>query len=273
MKKALEEKKRRVEELLQKIKSFKTVAILDLNKLPARILQDIRKKKEYELVFEKKSILSRVVRKYNKELYKYLDGQKMLILSNLDPISLYKSLCSNPVKRYAKIGEIAEGDIVVPAGETNLPPGPVLSELKQAKIDAKIAGGKIVVAKDSVVAKKGEKISSVVASALQKLDIKPFEINVSIPVIYDGQLIYKKEILKITDKEIIDNMRSASSEALSVSIFSNYPSPENIRILLTKCNAHAKILASSGKIFLPELVESALAMAGREAKILSGVVS
>jgi large subunit ribosomal protein L10 len=273
LKKKIEEKKKKVEELLEKIKSFKTLAILDLNKLPAKILQDIRKKKDYELVFEKKSILARAIKKYNREIYKYLDGQKMLILSNLDPISFYKILCSSPIKRYAKAGEIAEEDIVVPAGETNLPPGPVLSELKQAKIDAKIAGGKIVVANDSLVAKKGEKISSLVASALQKLDIKPFEIKVNIPIIYDGELIYKKEILKITDKEILDLITRASSEALSTSIFANYPSPENIRILLVKCNAHASSLAFSGKIFLPELVENALAMAGREAKLLSEVVS
>ena len=273
MKKKIEEKKKKVNELLEKIKSYKTVAILDLNKLQAKILQEIRKRKDYELVFSKKSILTRAVKKYNEEICKYLDGQKMLILSNLDPISLYKIICSNRTKRYAKAGEIAEEDIVVRAGETNLPPGPVLSELKQAKIDAKISGGKIIIASDSVVARKGEKISSIVASALQKLDIKPFEISINIPIIYDGNLIYKKEILKITDKEILDLMKGASSEAISVSIFANYPSPENIRILLTKCNSHANALISSGKIFLPEFIEKALAVAGREAKLLSEVVS
>ncbi|MEM2174298.1 MAG: 50S ribosomal protein L10, partial [Candidatus Micrarchaeia archaeon] len=270
--KKIEEKKKKVERILEEIKSYKTLAIIDLNKLPARILQKMRNKIDGKFLFEKKSIIERAVRKYNKELLKFFDGQKLILLSNKDPISLYKEICANPEKRYAKAGEVADFDIIVPAGETNLPPGPALSELKQVKIDAKVAGGKIVIGKDSIVAKKGEKISSQLASVLQKLDIKPFEIKVRIPAIY-SDLIYREEILSISDAEIIKGLKNASNEVFLLSVSRKIPTPENIRILLSNAYRDAIAIGKMKKIPLPEIIKELIVQSEREAKVLSGVIS
>ena len=64
-----------------------------------------------------------------------------------------------------KGGDIAPNELVIPAGNTGINPGPVLSEFKESNVPTKIDQGTIWVSKDTIVAKVGmlsAKVSSFV---------------------------------------------------------------------------------------------------------------
>jgi len=102
----------------------------------------------------------------------------------------YAKIKKNKGSSSAKAGMLAQDDIVIPAGDTGLPPGPALSDLKQAGLKTKIQGPTISIAEDKLVAKKGEAISAGVANALGKLNIKPIKIGLNLVACYEhGEML------------------------------------------------------------------------------------
>ena len=274
-KRSREIKKEIVKELVEKLSSAKVIAVIDLFNLPAALLHSVRKqlRNDGDIIIRKTSLLKRALKEAKKDkLVDYIKGQKALLVSSVEPFQLYKRICSNPLKIYAKAGQVAPYDIIVPAGETMLPPGPALSELKQAKIDARIAGGKIVIGKDSVVAKQGEKIPEIVAKALQKLDIKPFELNVNVPVILEADIVYTKDVLHIDEKKFMSDLARAALNSYSLSLEIAYPTRENISELFIRAYRNARVLAIEREIITPETVDELLRKASRSATILNSKV-
>ena len=80
------------------------------------------------------------------------------MFTNISPFRLNLIFAQNKVFLAAKGGDVATKDIAVPAGNTGIAPGPVLSEFKVANVATRIDGGNIWVAKDTVVAKPGDVI-------------------------------------------------------------------------------------------------------------------
>ena len=268
-------KKKRVAEIADDISKAKVVAIVDLHNLPSKLLHSLRKnlKGKAKVIIYKTSLLKRAMKQAKKEkLLEYLKGEKAVLLSDMDPFMLYKRANSQPLKVYAKPGQLAPYDIVVPKGETSLPPGPVLTELKQAGIDARIQSGKIAVGKDSIVAKEGEKIKDAVAKALQKLDIKPFQVMVGIPAAMQEGIVYVEELLNVNQDKFLSNLYSAHRNANALSMEFGYPTKENITQLLTKASRNARNLGIERNIAVPELVSELVKKAARQASGLNAKV-
>ncbi len=267
--KVLKEKVESVESLTKKLKSAKVIAIIDLRELPSRQYQRIKKALtgRAEFAVAKNTIIHRAFEKakVGKELASHLTGPTGLIMTSMNPFELYKIIKSNAGKAAAKPGQIAPFDIIVPAGETNIPPGPGLSELKLGKIDARIAAGKVVIAKDSVVAKKGEKIVGPVAKALSKLDITPFEVRMHVPFVLESGMIYPESVLDIDDVKFMTDLRGAANAAFSLSVSLAYVTPSNIRVLLGKAHRDAMGVGVEAEIYEPGVIEMLLAKAYRQA--------
>ncbi|MCI0558051.1 MAG: 50S ribosomal protein L10, partial [Nitrososphaera sp.] len=156
MKKKVEAVNRTIAEM----KKYKTVALLDLRKLPDALFQSLRKRIREgggHVLVLKKPVISRVLAS-NPILAKRADACNnpvALILTNMSSFEVNSFFKQNKKKRAAKAGDVALADIVVPEGETDLPPGPALSELKAGGLNVQIKAGKIAVVKDSTVAKAG----------------------------------------------------------------------------------------------------------------------
>src|SRR5437667_12888949 len=86
------------------------------------------------------------------DFVKDLTASNILLFSELNPYALIILLDKSKVRVPAKAGDIATGEIMIPAGNTGLPPGPVISEYGEIRVKTKIEGGSIRVATDSVVA-------------------------------------------------------------------------------------------------------------------------
>ena len=124
-----------------------------------------------------------------------LDGQNALIFTNMNPFKLYLSLEKGKVNLPARAGDVATDEIIVPAGNTGIPPGPVLSEFKEANVATRIESGSIYVSKDSVVARPGDVISPKLAGLLSRLNLKPIKAGLSIFMASSaGLLLLQKDI-------------------------------------------------------------------------------
>lgn len=154
-----------VEEIKNFVKGKKVVGLINLVGLQSTQLQEIRKKlrgkadiKISRIVLIRKAFGGMKKKEFT-ELENYLNDPCGIIVSDEDPFRLSLFLKKNKSRVAAKSGTISDREIIVPAGETDMPPGPALAEFKSVGIDARIDKGKIAIAKDCIVVKPGQKIS------------------------------------------------------------------------------------------------------------------
>jgi len=160
---------------------YPVIAAADLTKVRSSQIHELRKRlrDRVTMVVAKNNLLRKSVElgdfKEAKlgEFVKDLTGSNILLFSELNPYSLIILLDKSKVRVPAKAGDIATNEIMIPAGNTGLPPGPVISEFGEIRVRTKIEGGSIWVASDSVVARRGDKITAKMASVLSKLGLKP----------------------------------------------------------------------------------------------------
>ncbi|MFH1685084.1 MAG: 50S ribosomal protein L10 [Candidatus Micrarchaeota archaeon] len=266
--KTIQEKIKEVDSYVKEMKNYKTVALLNLKKLPDSLLQSLRKKIKDEggkVVILRKPVISRVLAS-NKKLAGHVDECKKpvaLILTNSSPYELNKFFNQHKKKRAAKVGDVAKADIVVPEGETDLPPGPALSELKAGGVNVQIKGGKIIVSKDSTVAKAGEEITLPKVKALQSLGIMPFEVMASLIFGYDGEYVYSSDILSLGDT-IDEDIAESLSEAFNFSMNAGYPTEQNAEILLKDAIMQSVNMALNADVYSSSSIEQLLTCAMRQ---------
>ncbi len=216
-------KKDAVERIKKELAKYPVVAVATLQNLPARHFNSIKKKLRGKAVVEvaRNTLLTRALegKPELKQLEKNFSGSTALVLTNLSAFQLYKTLKQSKSKTAAKPGQIAPFDLVIPAGETNLAPGPVLTELKQAGIQAKIQGPKIVITSDSVVAKKGTPVSGAAAKILTKMGIEPMEVGLSVLAVYDKGTLYPASILDIDDDKYVADIQAAYRQSVNLGVF------------------------------------------------------
>ncbi|QLJ52693.1 MAG: hypothetical protein Sv326_0518 [Candidatus Fermentimicrarchaeum limneticum] len=272
----LKQKQEFVSNLAEKIKKFKVIAVADIRNYPDRHLQAIRKKLRgtAELVVAKNSLIKRALEQAGKEpeLTNIMTGPTALVMTDMNPFQLYKFVKQSKGKAAAKPGQVAPYEIVIPAGETSLPPGPVLSELKQGGVNAQIKGGKVVIATDSLVAKAGQKITDAAAKALQKLGIEPFEVMFNILAASEGGIVYGKDVLDVDEEKLLADLRRCASEALNLSFNIAYPTKQNIILLLQKAHRDSRSLALNAEIYEKDVIGLILAKANAQAAALKSKV-
>lgn len=266
--KEIKKKIEQVHKAVADMKKYKTVAMLDLRKLPDALFQTLRKKIRdgggHVLVL-KKPVVSRVLAANKKLTSKVGECNKpvALIYTNQSAYELNSFFKQNKKKRAAKSGDIAVVDIVVPEGETDLPAGPALSELKAAGLNVQIKAGKIAIVKESVVVKSGEKITDAKVKALQTLNVMPFEIMANLIFGFDGEYIYSRELLDIGDN-INVNVATGLSQALNVSLNVNYPTKQNISVLLGNAVKQSVNFSLNGNLYSSSSIEQLLSSAVRQ---------
>jgi len=262
-----ESKKHAVEQLSRDLKKYPVIGLLDMYKLPARQLQEIRDglRGKATIKMTKKNIIKLAIEKAGvsglEKLESMIKNQPALLLSDVNPFELAKVIESSKSSAHAKPGDIVTKDISVKEGPTSLKPGPIIGELQRVKIPAGVEGDKIVIKKDTIVAKSGEQITKPLADVLMKLGIEPVEISLNLIAAYDRGEIYGKDLLFIpTEKyesDIIDAYRRAFSLALSI----GHATAQTLPLLLVKAYKEAVSLAIEAKIPTKDTLGTLLAEA------------
>ncbi|MCS7141307.1 MAG: 50S ribosomal protein L10 [Candidatus Nitrosocaldus sp.] len=270
------EKKRRMYELLREAaRRYRAIALVKMEKVRSTQLMPLRKilADEAKMVMVKNRLAVKALSdsgvKGVEKILAELENQNLLIFTNMNPFKLQMLLEKNKVYLPAKGGDVATEDIVVPAGNTGLAPGPILSEFREAKIQTKIEEGTVWIAKDTVVAKQGEVISMKLASLLSKLGIKPIKAGVSLHLVLDDGLVYRSEDLKIDVEAYRRSIEEAYSSALALAVNSAYPTKESIAMIIAKAYSSALALAVNSAYPAREVVRDILALAEARAQAIA----
>ena len=275
MRPALIEKIEKVKEIKSLLKEYRVLGIASLHKVRAAQLQEIRKKLAdvAHIKVYKNRLVERALKEFGnmkglEKLKEFIQGSNAYIFTNYNPFKLALLLEKSKVKAPARAGDVAPEDIVVPAGNTGLPPGPIISQLNALGIPTRIESGSVWVSKDTVVAKKGTVINENLASILSKLGIKPLELGLSLKAVYDDGMVITGEELTLNLDEYKEIIGEAHAQALNLAINAAYPMPETIEILLQKAMFEARNLAINANIFLPEVLPEIIQRAYFEALAL-----
>lgn len=265
-----------VKELKELLSQHNAVGIASLQKVRSAQLQKLRKKleKSANLRVVKNSLMSRAVSEAKdkvgmEKLEEYLTGPNLFLFTNLNPFKLVLLLEKSRVKASARAGDVAAFDVVVPAGNTGLPPGPIISQFTAVGLRTRIESGSVYVNKDTLVVKEGETISAQLASLLSKLGIKPVEAGLSLRVVYDDGAIITEEDLTLDLDEFSRSIGEAHQYAFNLSLEAAVPLPENISILLSSAHQKATSLALNLGIINKDTVEDLIRKANMEMLSLS----
>jgi len=254
---------------------YPVLAVTSLSKVRSTQLMAVRKAlrghAEVYVVKNKLAILGlkQAGIKNADELLSHLTGQNALIFSTYDPFKLFLTLDKSHVYLHARAGDKAPNDIIVPAGNTSLPAGPVLSEFREAGIQTKIEGGSIWVNKDSVAVKKGAEITPKLASLLSKLNIKPIRAGLSIALAYEDGLIYAGDLVAIDLEKYRQSLLEAYTESRGLAIVIGYVTKETAPDFLAKAYREAMSLAIEAGFITKETAPMILGKAEAEAGALT----
>src|SRR5881397_3766642 len=275
--KIAEWKQQALEDLQDLIKRYPVIAAADLNKVRSSQTHELRKRlrDRVMMLVTKNNLLRKSVelsdQKDSKlgEFVKDLQGSNILLFTDTNPFSLILLLEKSKVRVPAKSGDVASNEITIPAGNTGLAPGPVISEFGEVKVPTRIEGGSIWVAKDTVIARKGDLITPKMASLLSKLGQKPMEAGLTLVSAFDNGSILRTADLSFDLTAYRSDLMRAVSEAFSLSLEAGYITPEVAPRVLGKAVNQALALADGAGFLETGTVEHVLRRAVFNATILN----
>ena len=269
-----------VKDLVSRFESSKVVGLANIHGIPAPQFQGIRKELSgrASITVAKNNLIRLALkeaaakRKGIEALADAIDGQTAVITADVNPFKLFKELEKTKTPAPARGGEIAPEDIWVREGETPFKPGPVVGELQKAGLPAAIERGKVVIKRDKLVCKAGDKIPREAAQVLARLEIFPLIVGLDLKGAYEDGLVYHRDALAVDDVVVRGQIAQAGREALGLALEIGYPSNETVPLLLAKAAQQALSLSVESGFPTKESVKFLLAKAAAQAKALSGKV-
>ncbi len=275
----LVEKAHEVEEIQNLLEKYKTIGVAGLHKVRSVQLQELKKKIRdiAQLQVIKNTLMKRAIAKCKgktgiENLEKFVTGSNIYLFTDLNPFKLSILLEKSRVLITAKAGDIASRDVLVPSGNTGLPPGPIISQLSGVGLPTRIESGSVWINRDTLVVKNGEVISARLASVLSKLRIKSVEAGLVMKAVYDDGLIITEEHLRVDLGEFKRNVQEANAAAFNLSLNVAFPIAENIELLLQSAFQQAFNLSLSAVFPTKETVPVLLKKAYIEALSLNAKV-
>lgn len=272
-----------VEEIKALCEQYKVIGLVRLTKIGSPQITDLRAKLRgiAKIRMAKKGVMKRAFEGIKSkpgliqlfEKYHEKVGPSALIFTNEKAIKLRRMLDASKTTTKAKAGDVVDRDIMVPAGNTKIPPGPVISELAGAGLPTRIQDGMIHITKDAVVLQAGGMVDNKLAMVLGRLNIEPIEVLLDLYAAYEAGEVIGKEILTINLDTYKDMLLTAHGNALKLSVEAGIVTPENAKIILLKAFTRAKALAMKLPIIFPEFLKEYFWKAQAEALTLNAAVT
>lgn len=238
-------KMKALKELVGMIEKYHTICVSSIENLPSKQLQKIRHmlRKEIAMKIVKKNMAIMAfeeAKKENiKELARAVEKNSVILFSNTGPFEIAALLTENKFPIKAKPGQIANEDLVIEAGPTDLMPGPAISELASVGLKTGVEGGKIAIKETKAIVKAGQKISKNAADVLMKLDILPFSIGLDIKVAYDSKDKKVYSNIKIDKEGFTNKLTGTFVTAKQFAINIGYATKETIVSIIAKAQREA----------------------------------
>jgi len=276
---ALLKKQRIVEEIKELFRKYKTFLIIDLEGIPTAEYKRIKRRLEdYGFIrVYKNSLFLRAMKDLKlegvDEISKYLIGTNAFMFTNMNPFEAALLIDKVSELRYAKPGDVATDDIYIPQGPTGIPPGPMLSVFGKLRVPTQVREGVIWVAKETRVAKAGDKISPELASLLRKLDIKVIEVKLKVKAAWDEGIVIPGEKLKLDIEAYRNDVVNAITIARGLAIEAALPLPEVMPELLSKAVITAYALTAESGFITKETAEYVIMTAISRAQVLANIIA
>jgi large subunit ribosomal protein L10 len=268
-----------VQSLVSQIEDSQMIGLVDVEGVGARQLHGIRDslRGSATIRMARNTLMIRAIegtkKKGMKGFVEYVTGPVAFIFSDQDPFTLSKFLSDNKAAAPAKGGQVSPKDIVVPAMNTGVAPGPFISELAGLKIPSRVKGGVIHITDDVVAVKEGETISNAMAQMLSRLGIEPMELQLKLIAAFTDGEILTADSFEIDLDQMLGQVIAGHQYAVNLSINVGYPTEDTIALLIAKANVEARSLALDVGFFSPDLLTEFLSKASSETFALVSVLS
>jgi large subunit ribosomal protein L10 len=274
----LQQKSSEVDEIVDVLKDSKSIGIASLRKVRASQLQELKKTMKGQVTFKvlKNTLVKLALEEMKKEdllqLEDYLEGSNVFMFTELNPFKLLILLEKGKVKTFAKAGDSAAMDIVIPVSNTGQPPGPVISQLNAVGLPTRIENGSVWVSKDTLVARRGETINDRLASVLSKLGIKAVELGISMRAVYDDGVMITGDQLFVDVAAVKQNVETSNQEAFALALEIGYTTKDTIKPLLQRAHQKAVSLSVGAVIPTKETIGDIIRKANAEMTSLNNAV-
>ncbi|MBD3196108.1 MAG: 50S ribosomal protein L10 [Candidatus Lokiarchaeota archaeon] len=276
-------KKEEVKHLVDLMKNYNNIAIINVANIGDRQVQAMRKILRGDAVIRmsKKSLQARAIDKYEEEsgkenldeLKENIPGQSALVFTDLDPFELKRTFIKNKWWVAAKPDTITPVDITVPAGDTGLPTGQVISELNMTlKLPTMIKNDTIWIRENKVTHKAGDLVDVKEAAVLKKLGVEPIESIIKLYMAWVDGTIYTQEVLYMDMEQFQNNFASAYSTARILAIELGFLDMETIAPLTHRAYREALALLFKMPIFDDSIVDEYVRKAHSSANLLNSMI-
>src|SRR5438093_8168507 len=234
-------KQESVKALVQEFERSPVIGIVNIRGIPAPQIQAMRKKLSgrARLTVSKNNLL-RLALKEAAGKKTGLDGlvdviadQTAVVTAEMNPFRLFKEMEATKTKAPARGGERAPEDLWVREGDTPFKPGPIVGELQKAGVPAAIERGKVVIKKDKLLVKAGDRIPREVAQVLTGLEVFPLIVGLDLRGAYEGGMVFHRDVLAVDDTKLRTDLSLAGARAFNLAIVAGYPTTRTVRPLLS----------------------------------------
>lgn len=268
-----EDKKVEVKELVKLLKAYPIIGLVDIENLPSAQMQKMKKQLRGMMVMKmSKARLIKIAFEQVKDtmkgielLEKKVKGMPALIFTKENPFKISRAIDKSKSSAPIKAGQKAPFDLIIPAGPTAFPPGPIISELGAMGIKAGIDNGKVAVKADKIVAKEGAVVDAKAAGLLTKFGIQPMEIGLELVAVLENGIVIAGDVLSIDDAKTKAKIIEAARESMNLAVYAGYASKDTISVLIAKAYRDAKGLAGSKSITTSDNLKEMLAKAESQA--------
>ncbi len=278
MSRVSEEKLGIVDSTAELLKGYEIIGAADLNKVGSSMLQDLRRQLRGRVTVRgiKNTLMSIAMEKAGlegfEEFMDMIKGQNIYIFSNGNPFSLAMTLHRNKVRVFAKAGDTALEEIIIPSGNTGLSPGPIISKFGALGVRTRIESGNIWVVNDTLVAKAGDIISPDLSDLLTRLGIRASEMGLEIKAVYERGVVIPREDLILDVGAYRDRLERAQSGAFQVALKAEYATFETTAALLSLAAQKARSVALKAGYMTSETATELIARANAQAVSLAKAV-
>jgi len=272
-----------VDYLIELFNKYKYVMVLKVASLNDKQVQDIRKLLRGKAIIKmsKKNLQIRAIERFKNEsakknldyLVDNLPGQSALCFTDIDVFELKKIFNDNLWMVPAKPDDITPIDIWVPAGDTGLPTGQVISELNMTlRLPTQIQHDTIWIREPTRTHKAGDFVNVKQAAVLKKLGVNPIESLIKIHYAWSDGEIYTADVIYMDLEGFKQDLASAYLTAQHLAIELGVVDKETVKPMIQKAYREALGILFDSPVYIEDMRDEYIQKAVSNANILNSLL-
>ncbi len=268
-------KARQIDRIKKLAEEYPVILFADFARVPANAFHELRKELAHKtkLIVVKKRLVPIAFKDLDRpgleKLLDHIPNSLVIIFSKESPTNISKRLVENKINVFVKANDIAQKDIVIPEGPTDLMPGPILTDLRALGVKTKIRGSKVWIDAEKVLVEAGERIDATIADVLHKLGIKAMEVYIRPSAALDADgILYLPDVLSMTPDRVEQMMRDGFQNAFKLAVELGEIDRMTVNVLIRRAYTKALSLALETGWISPETLPELFKRAYIQAKLL-----